>query len=525
MAHHVHGVAAMSRIRLAVSISALALIVASLAATPIIAQAGTCSDIAGVTQWGAEPANTTPVVLVHGFTGDSDSTWRQWIEVTIDDDVQPLRRSMLEQLLLLDSVSVFTFDYHEASTRWVTNERIGQDLADALVCLSESGAFPAVVVAHSMGGLATRQAVSLLDDPTTVSGLVTFGTPHLGSDTAAYVARAIDSPVSEAMAASIDPYGVGSAMWIWFRAELEACWAAKTQDPDADCGTFGGLPPLGSEAGVALQTGSRGLDELPLLPGHIKTLAVAGEIDIVVQTAAGGPLGIGWWYQDVARFNVGDTMVSVPSATHHANEAVGRTCQANLKTGYALSDDFRELLQINYDDGKERPVVKIADFACQHSNLTRTVEFTNQALGFINDIAAARHAEYVAANSLGTGPKHCDAVSAYLDERVEAGRPWTHEDAAQAVMCAFVSGTPVEANWIDQVGGELGVDAFFYSWPDWKWDQIQCEGTWADEPGYFEPWLVRCKAFEAGREVMFFAFEEVGDYGWPDYVGALPIHD
>ncbi len=91
-------------------------------------------------------------------------------------------RSLIGQLQTVPGVAPFTFDYHEHSGRWVSDPpSIGPALGDAIDCLFDrSGSEKVIVVAHSMGGLATRYALGEdRDRADKVSTVVTFGTPPI----------------------------------------------------------------------------------------------------------------------------------------------------------------------------------------------------------------------------------------------------------------------------------------------------------------------------------------------------------
>ncbi len=359
-----------------------ALVVSLVVAAPMPVAAtggGVCEDLPGVSLVGEAMEGSTPVVLVHGFSG-SKASWFAPIDQAIDDDVQVRNRSFVEQLLRIDGVSVWIFDYHDTSARWVADPSIGPALAELLGCLAANGGQPAVLAVHSMGGLAARYAFSLLDDPQVVSGMVTFGTPNLGSDVAAWMSGALG--VADVASMASNP--LLGILWSFIRNDLDECAAARTTSVEGtDCGWVNGVPPLGSEAGIALQRGSTAITSLPPVPDNVSVLGIAGQIDVVFQESSWG-----FFYSDIGRVSVGDTTVMVDSATAQADEIDVRTCQLNLKTGYAISDDFRELAGLSYDDGKERGITALMSNPCQHSNLMHTVEFTNQALGFISAIAA-----------------------------------------------------------------------------------------------------------------------------------------
>ncbi|SDH31666.1 Putative serine esterase [Pseudonocardia oroxyli] len=118
----------------------------------------------------------TPVVLVHGWTSDSDGMIGT--------------ANGLDQRLPRGQYTYLRFDWGPSATTWPdSSSRTPQCLADYIVSAWRKGGQrqKVVVVAHSMGGIASRFASTLSStvDGTPVSdamsGLVTLSTPHLGS--------------------------------------------------------------------------------------------------------------------------------------------------------------------------------------------------------------------------------------------------------------------------------------------------------------------------------------------------------
>ncbi len=115
-----------------------------------------------------------PVVLVHGWTANASS---------MEGLAAALKTAGFDGYF-------FCFDYAPRATHWPSDPLIHQKLADALVSIS--GAFKrgggdgrVLAAGHSMGGVALRYASRDTSAGVAVSsvlaGVVTFGTPHLGS--------------------------------------------------------------------------------------------------------------------------------------------------------------------------------------------------------------------------------------------------------------------------------------------------------------------------------------------------------
>lgn len=193
-------------------------------------QAGCLRDL-GV----QDPGRSLPIILVHGFAGSPSA---------FDQASIVLEGSGLD-------VSLQPFDYSSQNTQWVDHPRIGPRLRQWIVCLSDvsqtnGGLGRVAVLAHSMGGLATRFALAGPSVPADMADRValvaTLGTPHRGSLLAgpnddgslgARVARTLverfvdwvfpfvhlDSPAGRALAtgsfqlASLPPWPDGVAVW------------------------------------------------------------------------------------------------------------------------------------------------------------------------------------------------------------------------------------------------------------------------------------------------------------------------
>jgi len=168
--------------------------------------------------------DSTPVVLVHGLNSNI-GVWD----------------SMMSSLAEIDDLKPVKFDYQAVNNEWVTHEDIGPKLARYIDCLAQvslegGGKGKVIVLAHSMGGLATRYAVNETVDDRLVAdevGLViTIGTPHWGSD----------------------------------MAKL--------------CESLGLMPQCRGSAPLALRPDSSELANLPEFPDSIPVRAIAGDVTL-----------------------------------------------------------------------------------------------------------------------------------------------------------------------------------------------------------------------------------------------------
>lgn len=117
-----------------------------------------------------------PVLLVHGFNS-GPGTWNAKTQA---------------KYAKAGATCIDVFDYKSWSTQWVTDEHIGPALAARIEQLAAAsangkGSGKVIIVAHSMGGLATRCAVAsscnggLRGVSAHVLELITFDTPNTGT--------------------------------------------------------------------------------------------------------------------------------------------------------------------------------------------------------------------------------------------------------------------------------------------------------------------------------------------------------
>jgi pimeloyl-ACP methyl ester carboxylesterase len=248
------------------------------------------------------------VLLVHGFFS-SEATWNQG------------RPSMIRTLGQVRGLYVRTFDYSRVNTRWVTDPDIGPALADRIACLAAAsrqagGPGKVVIVAHSMGGLATRYAASLASGGRRIGSLlglvVTVGTPHLGS----FLMAELSHPGLYA-----GEHTLGFLIQAYCGAADVASSGAMPDDVRMLCDL---LAAGNSPAAFAMTPGSRKLRELPPMPSTVPVRAIADSIDRVAFGINGYPLR-------TELSKVGDLVVKEASATaqHSAPGAGGGTANVH----------------------------------------------------------------------------------------------------------------------------------------------------------------------------------------------------
>lgn len=205
------------------------------------------------------------VITVHGFRGD----FGKWNESGPNG-------SMNDSIAMVSRVNLVNpFNYGVHSLKWVTDSHIGPAIAEKINCLSDAskeagGDGRVIVVAHSMGGLALREALNQASavhvKPEKIGLAIMLGTPHNGSDLG------------------------------FFGGSINLCMPS-----------FGSVQYscMTSPAIQAMSPGSRELAKLPKLPSSVALRAIAG--DVVVSRYL--------WGRKIAALHYGDRVVKVASAT------------------------------------------------------------------------------------------------------------------------------------------------------------------------------------------------------------------
>lgn len=222
------------------------------------------------------------VLFVHGFTGSPDDFRRT-----------RGRPSMLDSVAGIRDVVPYTFDYSAASTHWVTDPAIGPALAKAIVCLANRTGKRIVVVAHSMGGLATRfaQGVEIDGKPVadSIQRVVTIGTPTEGVILLSFTRGDVSQTIVQAL---VDAAG-------------EAC-GKKTREKHLHLCEL--LDAANAPAVSAMAPGSEDLRRLPKWNPRIVVAPIAADLRLRVSV-----LGLG------TTLSLGDIVATVDSATADAS--------------------------------------------------------------------------------------------------------------------------------------------------------------------------------------------------------------
>ncbi len=259
----------------------------------------------------------TPVLLVHGFAGGPSDFRRRLAD----------RPSMIDAIDAVDGAAAYTFDYSRRSLEWVTDPAIGARLGEAIACLAGVHDEPVTVVAHSMGGLATRQAQGTVVDgrpvADSIARVVTIGTPFEGAQLLGFGGGFAGDVAAELIDTA-----------------LRACSTDLARRPTdtfrprrAPQRSFCGL--LGATETAAVQgmiPDSAELAALPPWSDAVRVVPIAADVVVGVD----GPFGFS------ESFSAGDFAVAVPSAVADASPGVRpfvARCHASLFGLVAAIDD------------------------------------------------------------------------------------------------------------------------------------------------------------------------------------------
>lgn len=332
----------------------------------------------------SDTARLQPVVMIHGITGSAEE-WTQPIVKRVNHLVDPLDRSLVEQINGIDGAVSYTFDYHDNSLRWVTHPAVGEAFGSAIDCLYARFDKPVVVVAHSMGGLATRwvaNSVGPLGPRSEQIGLVvTLGTPYEGSDTLA-IAQDILNGVS------VGPALAGNVTVPLIRLLLHTCGTISTIDVES-C-PIPLLNVIDSDAGQALRAGSQQLRALQPWPDNIAVHALAGSIIVHDPESLKKPFGLFYTPFTDTTINIGDIAVSASSATADADTTRNWECDYTLDTVDSAADNIGSIIGlVPLAERSDLLYTGLWDSGCYHSALTTSVEPTNDTIFAIAEFMRA----------------------------------------------------------------------------------------------------------------------------------------
>lgn len=349
-------------------------------------------DGGAVSRRPAKDGSWYPVVMVHGWTAsatvagptDRTGTFSRLIDLRSQYPfTATVPRSLIGQLQDIPGAAVFTFDYHPYSGRWVDDSHLGPALGQVIDCLYQASGQKVAIVGHSMGGLIARWAATHSVPPgrdrsAEISTVVTLGTPQTGS----VIAGLVDK-ISAAAAPS-------SQLVASIRLLLSAC--GKLSSQSIETGTFCDWFPVflrafSGEAGTALRAGSAQLADLETWPKGINVHAIAGD------TTFEAPKNAGWFALpwDTSKVSgLGDMIVTQASATSGATSSQLIHCDYQLNAVRAATNQLG--IEIGVVAVSEVPRIHLNAFSgsCFHTDLTRDIQTTNEALGAVNADISSR---------------------------------------------------------------------------------------------------------------------------------------
>ncbi|MDU0968526.1 MAG: hypothetical protein E7A62_07050 [Actinomycetaceae bacterium] len=373
--------------------------------TPAILDSDTRPDGSPITFEPSPSGKITPVILVHGWVSwvnhDESRTgyFSQYINKTADGNAGLLlsqdkwRTSLIGLMQQTPGVAPYLFDYSHVASRWVTDPEIGPKLGKAITCLSKYYGVKPVIIAHSMGGNATREALAQDDGmggkvSDHVDQVITFGTPNTGSDNARLgtnVVKALGIPLIAGIPARVA------------KDKLTECAAGMDRD-NTPCTGKAVIDAFFGQGGQALRTGSPEMKALPKWPDNVKVEALAGDIRV------GGVTLFGW--SSKGAIDMGDLLVSEASATDGATHSNVVRC----KYFYAsVHKPFNKIkMVVAKKQGRDYAPSDIGALAknespCWHESLLRETTQTGIAHQVVSDYAANPVLDEAPADSTDTG--------------------------------------------------------------------------------------------------------------------------
>ena len=327
--------------------------------------------------------NATPVVFVHGWVSyikhddEHDGFFSKYVDPTAnrhagillaDSDVKSSLIGVAQQV---PGAQVYAFDYSQVDSHWVTDPYIGPKLAKGIECLAEAYGNKVVLVGHSMGGLAIREAMSHETSAGTpvselVSQVFTVATPNTGSVYADISGTAIENATTSKIGALRLP-----AKFVW--DALGIC--NSLYQANVKCTPIPALNVFRGEGGQALRTGSQELRDLAPMPENVNYTAVSGNVQL------GGFSLFGKTSDPIV--SVGDLMVvDQKSATFAADKQVNNVCKYGVVSKWSVKEKIQRVEAIGHP-GSERPA-SIVTTPCRHDALLRETNTANALVEVIN---------------------------------------------------------------------------------------------------------------------------------------------
>ncbi|MDO5746181.1 MAG: alpha/beta hydrolase [Actinomycetaceae bacterium] len=333
----------------------------------------------------------TPIVLVHGWTGygDHNKDRKSQFSLKIDReanghggmllDRREVHASLTGKLQQIPGAAVYTFDYHPVSTHWVTNPKISPKLAKGIECLTNQFGNKAVVIGHSMGGLALRGALGLNDSQGApiserVSKAMTFGTPNEGTEILGFAMKAIDA--TQKIPGINIPVGI-------MKLVMRECSKKADATGEYCFGAGGPVDALYSEGALAMIPGSQELAQLPPWPDNVNYTAFAGDIQLGGFTLFG--------FSSKRAIDLGDTAVDHASAISQAKDSKTINCEYGIVSRASAKEVGLRIASIFKGRDAARPTGLLTPARkgynmaspCFHNNLMAETNLSTAALNIV----------------------------------------------------------------------------------------------------------------------------------------------
>ncbi|MDO4612901.1 MAG: hypothetical protein Q4B10_02410 [Actinomycetaceae bacterium] len=352
------------------------------------------ADGKDITPQPAADGSATPVILVHGWTAhgkhinhnphQGSSQYSLYVDRVADGSKgytlpkEQVSSSFIGMLQQIPGAAVYMFDYEAVNTHWVTDPQIGKKLANGIECLTKHYGKKAVVVGHSMGGLAARAAMAERDSQgkdvsARVAHLVTFGTPNEGT--------ALFQLAYDLVDASLWVPGVNIATGLT-KVILKKC-SEMADKTGQFCFGMGGPPDaMYTEGARAMLPDSAALQALPKVPDSVPYTALAGDIQL------GGYSMFG--FNSKRLIDMGDFAVPLDSAIAGADEHQVSTCEYGIAA--IASGKHRIGIKDWVQGHRTTHILTPLDLSrematpCYHNNLMSEVNLVTKAIATIKSV-------------------------------------------------------------------------------------------------------------------------------------------
>lgn len=297
--------------RVPLYLAAITLVASLFAVTDrTVANADSTSCDAPATQ--GQSASQRPVIFVHGWTGNSEvfTSTGTFLQQQTKNRIKP-----------------YYFDYAHQATTWAGSPSIGGCLATYIIAVSKSyrrsgGDGKVILVAHSMGGLATLYASSQIDVGNDIGGVITFDTPYTGS------------PFGDTgIAALLEKINGHHDIAPQKGSDAQVCLGPHTDGMSLPAGCHYDLPPFLPAATPLTQIGGSVTVRRTFLGIHLYDIPL-GSDGVVPISSSQGYLAA----QNKSRWPIGEQVRNATDACTVTNDTVQTVAMAGDWTGPLLGE-------------------------------------------------------------------------------------------------------------------------------------------------------------------------------------------